>query len=290
MLKLRLPSLLHAGVVPACAAALIGLASMALAQPATQPATKPAIAKPVQNEDLPKPDAIIKQCVEAMGGQKRFDAIKSMDLVASISTPMGPMGMEIKSMRENGAMLIRNTMGGQDMMTMGFDGTVGWMNATMMGAGYQLMEEDEIEEMKNQASMQDMVGMMKKQYKDMATVDVVTFNEKECFKIGMVPKDDEAAGIHYAMFDRESGLLMGVEMTENDPQMGPMTVTMTMNEWQMVDELKFPKRMTISQGPMPIELVFERIELNKLDAAVFELPDEVKKMVDEKQPATQPAP
>ena len=269
-----------------------------LTQPATQPrfkpATAPAVTKPVQKEGLPTPEEIIAKSIEAMGGQEEFDAVESMHVVGTLQSTDTTASMDLKIQPNGDAILVSQSYDGQDIFTMGCDGEIGWLTAQQTGNTYQLIDLALVSEMRDQVSMHDVIGMIQKQYKDMATVDTVTIDNKRCYKIGLVSVDPTVTELHYAMFDQKSNLFVSLDMHHPGHELGhpKTTFTIKVTEWQSVHKLKFPKTLTLLQLGQTMLMRFDHIAINKLDPAVFELPKAVKELVEEAKehdtPATQP--
>ena len=276
-------------------AAFIPASPLQDSQPATAPDTptaKPAV-KPVQREDLPKPEVLFEACREVMGGKERLKGISSMSTEVEMSTPMGPMQMVIDRVHEGGHIAIKQMMGGQVMVITFYDGEVAWAYSPA-GDIYRLLDDVAIEQIKSQAGLQDIVGQIESQFIDHATVDDPTFAEKECYKVGMTPKESESNTISYVFFDKKTKLLAGMESLEESPE-GKLSVVMTIDEWLEIDGFKFPKIIRVVQTlggvKNPMDLTFKQIELNKVDPSMFDRPDEVKKQLAEREgeAATQPA-
>lgn len=278
--------------------ASLGLASAALSMPQMfqdapkdEAPAKAADTKPGVSADLPKAKKVIEDAIDAMGGRDAFKNVKSMMFKISITSPAGAAAMEGFTAK-GGKFLLKQEMGGM-MMRTGSDGTIGWMHHPM--AGYDLMNDEDLPEMQRQAEMHSILLRLDEEFETIETVGKADFNDKPCYKVRMVPKaetpqaDDEAVTEpeQFYFFDIESKLLSGVEATQKT-QFGEMTSTMRFDEWKKKGDLNLFTRVRFSQMGMEASLNFTELELDVVDNAIFELPDEVKKLAEDRKNADKP--
>ena len=292
----------------AAAAALLmcaGLAQECGAQtrPATKPATPPPTSRPAMPpgtqpasqpattaKDLPKAEEIVKAALEAMGGKKAFDDIKSTSIKATMSTPMGDMTLDMKS-AVPARFLLLQSFPGMGEMSIGSDGKVGWMNNPMAG-GLQLLEGEQLEQMRKQSNMYLIVFNLQEDFKELETVDRIQFNGQDCYKVKMTPKE-EGRPTQFGFFSSDSKLMQGMEITQDGPMGQQMTSTISFAEWKPIEKLHLFTKMNIEQAGMQVGMTFTEVEFNKVDPAAFEPPAEVKELLSKKageSPATQTAP
>ena len=248
-------------------------------QPATTAEEAP---KYEQRADLPTPDALFKKSIEAMGGEKALSKIESTQATATLTTPMGPMTLEMYTAKTD-KFLLKQGMPGIGETAVGSNGTVGWMNNPMTGM-YQLLEDEQIEQMKGQTDMHMILSRVKDEYEEIYTIDLTDFDGASCHKMVMIDNDleeGEAPNHPFLYVNAETHLLAGMEM--NDRGAGqPGSTSIMFQDWKEVGEIKFFHKMIINQMGMPLEMNYTLIELNNVDASVFDLPEEVKKLVEEK--------
>jgi hypothetical protein len=263
-----------------CALALVTAAGAQPAQPATQPATTaPAATAPAK--DLPKAATILQKASDAMGGADAMARITSLATTATGETPMGEMSLEVNSMKPDKFQL-KQTMGGNDM-TIVVNGKHGWMNA---GGEYQLLPAEALSEMRD-AKFHEALMTLAKDYKVIETVDQTDFSGKQAYKLRFA---DEGGGHEmFVFFDPETGLPLGRQSAQQTP-MGEMILTTTFDQWEEVEGVKMFKRMSIDPGGSPMEFNFTKVEVNKLDPAMFAIPAEVQELIKaEESPASAPA-
>jgi hypothetical protein len=284
----------------AAVAAMIVSTAGAQTAPATAPArppvtapkappasTNPAGSAPASTpaKDLPKAEDIVKAAMDAMGGKKAFEDIKSTSIKASMKMPMGDMGLDLKS-ATNGGFVVRQSLGGNEM-AMGSDGKIGWKNNPMVG--YQLMSDEELGQARRQSNMYNMVFNVQDDFKELQTVDKVQFNNVDCYKVKMVPKD-ESEPEQTGYFAVESKLPQGAEISAKQP--GQMPATLTYSEWKDLDKMHVFTKIDIEQAGFQMSMNFTEVQFNKVDPAAFDLPNEVKELASKKNEepaASQPA-
>lgn len=252
---------------------------------AAPPATAPAASQPAK--DLPKAEDVIKAALDAMGTKKVFEDLKSVAIKASMTTPMGDMSMDMKTLKP-GSFLLMQVLPGMGESSMGSNGMVGWSHSAM---GYQLLDKENLDQVRNQSNMYRMVFNVQEDFPTMETVDLVQFNHMDCYKVKMLAKDPEMPS-QFGFFAVEGKLMQGMEVSQEGP-MGAMTTTITFGEWKKIDPLTLFTKLSIDQagiqmGPMNIT----EVEFNNLEPTAFEPPAEVLDLVKAKaaEAASQPAP
>ena len=274
------------------------LNSTAFADDESAPA-KPAA--PAQaDSDLPSVDDIYENCIKAAGGREAVDAVKTLHAKVTVSM----MGMQMPSeqswSREGGRMM-KSTMMGE--MIAASDGTTAWNKSPM---GYALASEQEAEQLESQTGMFMFVIDFKKFAKDdMQSLEVVgeeAFDGKPCYKLQFTSKEENQGHVY---FDKETGLPAGLTQQEKNEQGEPGDkATMFLKEWKEVGGVKFfhlaameiepapnspSAGMAGADGKIHAELIIDELEVNTLDAKHFELPEEVKALVKEKESQPEPA-
>lgn len=243
--------------------------------PPTQPATQPAAPR----TDLPAAKDILNKSIEAMGGEKAFDELKSSLIKATFSNPMGEAKIEMYWMKPN-KVFIKQSMQGMES-TMGSDGSVSWMRTPM---DTTILDPDQARDLQDQSNMFRMVIRMRDDATELATVDQVKFNEFDCYKVRATDRKGQA---QFALFDVKDHLIRGLETDE--PGQGPAIVKFS--EWKEDTGIKYFTKVEIERMGMSMPLVFDEVKFNSLDATTFALPDDIKALLKEKEDGagTQPA-
>ncbi len=270
-----------------------GMTAVVLAGPTqdTKPAKQPAAPQAAAPaKDLPEAKVILDKSLDAAGGKDAFDAIESTTIKGEMTMPMGAVSLEIYTAKPD-RLFFRQLMPGGGEMAAGFDGEIGWTINPMTG-GYTLLGEEEVEQLREQADMQSMLLRLVEKHETTKTIDLTEFDGRQCYEL---LAEDEEAGENAAappahiFFDADTHLMVGMEMQDMSTG-NPIPILVKFKDWKKVGEVKFYHQMIIEQMGMQMAMNFTEVGLDNVDPAVFELPDEVKKLVDEQKeaPATQP--
>jgi len=236
-------------------------------------------AAPAPAGDLPDGRSIVAKSIDAMGGKKALEAIKSMTMNASIASPMGEIPMQLFWARPN-RVLVKQTIPNYGELVEAFDGQVGW-RSVLMTEGYQLLDELECEQLKNQANTHLTLLEIERECETIETVGDVQFDGRACRKVRFEDRDEPKAPEVFGLFDAETHLMIGMEMVERTPGI-PLTVTFRFKDWKKTDAVTFFREMHMSQRGVQATMKYTDIGLNNVDPNTFRMPEAVKKLVEEK--------
>ena len=254
---------------------LLGLAAFiysAASLAVTAQADKPAAAEKVEAK-LPPAKEIIAKFIKAIGGKEAYLKIQSQHAKGKFEMPaQGISGnLEVFHKRPNRLQVKVNIPAIGDVLT-GFDGKVGWsLNAAM---GPMLMEGKQLDQFKDQADF-DSILHAEADYKSMETVELTQFEKKDCYKLKLIKKNDQEITEYY---DVKTGLLVGMIMTQESP-FGPVTATNVLEDYKKFDDVLFATKVTQRMGPIEQTMILSMYKLNKVEDAVFELPEQIKTLV-----------
>ncbi len=230
---------------------------------------------------VPEAKEVIARYVKAIGGESALRSHTSRMMKGQMTFPDGMGGemsadLAIYSAAPN-KMLFEFSMEGYGEMKQGYDGEVAWVIDPMMGTN--ILDGAELEQMRDQADFYPELNYDKR-YKSMETIDEREFDGVKCYALKMVDNSDSES-THF--FETESGLLRGMSQTQEGP-MGPMDMTNINKEYKEFGGVKMPVRTEIEMMGATRVLTFTTIELDNVPAEKFELPAEIKALV-EKQNA-----
>ncbi len=238
---------------------------------------------PTAKKGGPAAEKLFEKAMDAMGGMKAFEAMKSMHVEAELSAMMLPEPMVIVLDHADGDRWLLNQQmpGGMGEIKAGSDGKVAWMHHPM--AGYQLLEGPMKEQMAEQTRIvrHDLLSQIKEEATELETYGASTFGDEEAWEVHMTDKDGEKSKLY---FSQDNGRILGVKST-SDSQMGPVDITITFGEWKEFGPFTLYTKMDMEQGGQQMSVAFKKIEIDKVQDSAFELPQEVKDM---SKPATQP--
>ncbi len=217
---------------------------------------------------------IIATHIKKIGGERAIKDIKSYHLVGKYLMPsFGLEGdLEVKYSRPN-RMLVKVDMGSFGTQRRGFDGVVAW---TMDGqAGAQLLEGDEMRTATRDATTGYNLLPTMQILDGVKLIGEEKFADQMCHHVE-VTYDGET---YTEFYSDKTGLLMGrVEMFET-PQ-GPAELTITLSDYKEFDGLLIATKLNHEVSGMEWVVNYSSFEANTIEPSVFDLPDEVKSLVE----------
>lgn len=228
---------------------------------------------------VPEAKEVIARYVKAIGGEAAIRSHSSRMMKGQMTFPDGMGGemsadLAIYSAAPN-KMLFEFSMEGYGEMKQGYDGEVAWVIDPMMGTN--ILDGAELEQMREQADFYSELNFDKR-YKSMETIDEREFDGVKCYALKMVDNSDNES-THY--FETESGLLRGMSQTQEGP-MGPMDMTNINKEFKEFGGVKMPVRTEIEMMGATRVLTFTTVELDSVPAEKFELPADIKALVEKR--------
>ena len=259
--------------------ALSGLAGLVLfAQAAlagAQDAKSASAEKP--KADLPAAKEIIARFIKVTGGREARLKHKSRHLRGKMSMPASGMfgSVEAYAATPNRGM-IKIEMTGMGVTRQGFDGKTGWAIQPIVGA--TLMEGAQLEQTRIESEYHRDLNKAKL-FQSIETVELTEFDGVKCYKIKLVAK---AAPPLYEFYEVESGLRRGSQMVAVTPQ-GEMPVTSIETEYKKFDGVMFATKTVQKVMMQEIVMRIESVAFDKVPDSIFELPAEIKALVEERK-------
>lgn len=230
----------------------------------------PAVAS---SQALPDGKVLVARHVAAMGGREALDKHSSLHMTGTFS--MAAMGIEgpVHVYRAKPDKFVQTiVIGSFGESAQGFDGTTAWANQP--GAGYMVLSGDMAVQAKQQADFfADFPELSK--YSTIETVAQEDFEGRKCYKVKLVKV---AGGETIQYFDVETGLAAGAIRTA-ETQMGKMDITIVLSDYAEHGGVKMPTKVIQKTPQGDVLLVFTTYDWDKVDPAVFNLPDGVKALV-----------
>jgi hypothetical protein len=222
---------------------------------------------------LPNAREIINKYIKAIGGRDAILAHKSMHGTGTVSVPAQGMTGTIEVFgAAPDLQVIKISMSGIGEITEGFDGTHGWSVNPMTGPTLKVGKE--LDQVKLDA---DFYSDLRdpKTYPDVKTVDKVTFDGRQCYKVEL-SRIDGSKDVDY--YDAESGLRAGVEGTR-ETQMGTITQTSIESGYKKFGKLLQPTLLTTKAMGVEQRITLETVEYDTVPASAFEPPAAVKALI-----------
>ncbi len=227
----------------------------------------------VAAQAMPKAQDLMAKHDALIGGRAAFDKYASMHQTGTLSIPMAGIegAMHVYRAKPN-KFLLQTSLGAMGEVMQGFDGTTAW--AIQPGQGPQLLQGEAGEAFKRQADFfADLHDGSR--IKSAETVGQVDFEGKKAWKVKIVTEAGREAS---EFFDVETGLAMGQVTTQESP-MGTIELTRVLSDYKDFGGIKFPSKMVNRNPQFEVVMTITAIEFDKVDAAVFNLPDAVKALV-----------
>ncbi|MEY5060534.1 MAG: hypothetical protein RIS45_455 [Planctomycetota bacterium] len=243
---------------------------------ALTPQDKPA-ATEVAKPTLPDAKELLSKSVDAVGGVEARAKKKSMEMKGTMEMPgQNLKGAIVSRYLQPNKMLTVVDLPGLGEMRSGYDGAVGWSSSKLQGA--RLMTPKELETMAREADYMKDVDPLKR-YDTVETTGAATIGGFDCWKV-KAKKGEETSTL---WFEKSTGLARAVAMTI-ETQLGKMPVTTIFTEYKEFDGIKLPVRTEVIQAGTKIVTAYDVVTFDTVDAAAFELPTEVKALL-EPEPA-----
>jgi hypothetical protein len=225
-------------------------------------------------KDLPPAQEVINRFLKEMGGKDTYEKHKSQHAKGTVEMP----GQQIKGSLELFAaqpnkMLVKIDLPGAGPVTTGYDGKVGFMVNPLIGP--MLLEGKMLEQVASQADFDHILHPME-DYKSMETIDLVPFEGQECYKLKLVDKSGMET-IEY--FSKKTGLQAGLSMRQESP-LGAMNVTTAVSDYKKFGDITMPARISQKIAGMEQVMTFDTVEWDTVQDDVFELPKEVKALLE----------
>ena len=262
------------------AATALLLAPIAPAAQDTPAATPPA-SEPAAKASYPDAKSLLEKSVAAVGGAEARAKKKSMEMKGTMEMPgQNLKGPIVSRYAQPNKMVTTIDLPGLGEIRSGFDGTVGWSTSKIQGA--RLMSPKELEAIAREADYMKDVDPMKR-FDRVETVGEGTFAGFDCWKVQGIKTTAGGDDKTVMWLEKSTGLPRGMTMSV-ETQLGKLPVTTAFIEYREFDGIKLPVRTEATQAGAKLVTVFDSIVFDAVDPAAFELPNEIKALL-EPEPA-----
>lgn len=197
----------------------------------------------------------------------------------TISVPsVGLTGTVVLYAMDPDRMLMIIDLPGIGLTRAGFDGTTGWSMDPLRGPA--VMEPSQVDDLKREAHIQRDLDLARDPG-DAEVVDLVDFYGTPAWQVRVTPKGSSPTMHFYA---KDTGVQIGMQMTTLT-QMGKIPVVMSMQKYQDFGGVKMPSKVVTSMMMQSQEITNDKVEWNQVDAAIFELPAEIKALLEARKKA-----
>ncbi len=252
---------------------LVTIAALLLA-PAYAQAPAPAPAKPVTATALPDARELINRHIKAIGGRDVILSHSSMHGTGSLSVPASGMTgeMEIFTAARPDRQYVKTFVKDIGEISEGFDGSHAWSVTPMTGP--MLKVGKDLQQAKLDA---DFYSDLRdpKNYPEVKTVEKVTFDGRDCYKVSL-KRIDGVEDVDY--YDAATGLRAGSVHTR-ETVMGTMTVSTVETAYKKFGDMTVAT--SLIQQVMGVEqrITLLTLDFDKVPASALEPPAAVKALI-----------
>ena len=201
-------------------------------------------------------DQVINKYLDAIGGEEKLKTIKSIKSVAAIEV-MGNRLEMLSYKKHPNKSFLSQTMGGNEMMKIVFDGEKGQMSGMQ---GNTTVEGKEAEAMKDQAVIFYELGYKERGIKAELN-GIEEINGKKAFKVTFTGK---AGDISEKWYDPQSGLAFKFKSAEGQ--------VFTIVDYKVFDGIKMPGELKFNAQGMDMTVQNESVEFNiDIEDSIFEI-------------------
>lgn len=244
-------------------------------KPETKEAPAAAEAKPAAN--LPPAREVLDRFVKEIGGREAMLKHTSQSAKGKLTMPgQGLEGvLEVYAAKPD-KFLLKVQLGALGSIVSGYDGKVGWSLNPLTGP--MLVEGKALEQLKNQADFfKDLHE--EKNYKSVETVDIVDFEGEKCHKLKLTLASGEKTTEYFSV---KTGLQRGGLATQ-ESQFGPVSVTSVAGDYKKFGDMLLPTRLSSKLSGLEQVMILTEVEFDKVPDSVFDLPSDIKILMQKKK-------
>jgi Protein of unknown function (DUF620) len=235
------------------------------------------------DEALPKADTILDRFVEAAGGKAIFEKHHNEVMHGNIEFAgrglKGTMTLYQVEPDQSRAVI---EIEGVGKIESGTNGDVAWDNSAIQGPRIKkgVEKSDAFRDAAFNAGL-----YWRKLYTKAETTGVETVNGHECYKLVLTPKEGNPT-THF--YDKKSGLLIKTATTRTT-QMGDIAAEGYVEDYRKEGDILVPHKLSNKFAGQEVQITVQSFEFNvDIPKDRFELPDEIKALLN-KAPAAVPA-
>ena len=233
-------------------------------------AIAPGVTAVAEDEKLPSAEEILARYVEATGGRKAYENIRTKVTRAHFKPPESETQATQIGYYSEPSNFFQETLGAPGgIRREGVSGDVVWYINPKTGPAIRdgILKDRSLRHAFLHRDLE-----WRKLYKEAKCTGTATIEGKECYKVAMTATNDDHE-IRY--FAKDSGLHIATDVGTEGP-MGGMQIRILFSEYRKTGALLVPFRWVQSFGGLEIEVVYESIEFNvEIPPSRFVLPPEV---------------
>ena len=191
-------------------------------------------------------ETVINNYINAIGGRKALEAVKSLNWVAQAEMQGMQLGLEMKNTIKYQSSVVVS-MGGNPLQKVIFDGEKGYM----MAQGQRIDYDDK----QNASAKAEAVPFPELSVKDAKLERVEPIDGKDAYVLSFQEGKE-------SFYDKVSGLKVR-EVTTREVMGQSVTSTVSLENYKEVDGIKFPFTLKQAAGPQEITFETSKISINE---------------------------
>lgn len=191
-------------------------------------------------------ESIVNKYINAIGGRKALEAVKTVKMDASAEMQGMKLGLEMTKTTKNQSSVVVS-MGGNPMQKVIFDGEKGYMS----GQGQKMDYTDD----QNKAAKNQAVPFLELTAKDVKLERVEDVDGKSAYVVSL-GEDQEA------FYDKETGLKIK-EVSTQEMNGQKVATTVLYDDYQEVNGVKFPFVIKQAAGPQELTFKINKVTINE---------------------------
>lgn len=259
---------------------MLGLQSIVTATP------DEAVPSPASVATPPTPSRLMTRCYRAMGGETALEKIESLSLEATVTIDTEPIAHLEMQFAQGGKSLVRFTITETDQAgvetksttSFGSDGTTSWEQLESGSSRYRLINPEELADRVAANNWLGRILHLGAEATDMETMGETIYMNSPCWQVRVTTKHDE----FFIYLDTETRFISGFrfpgQVTPDQDTPQPY-MDVIFRDWKPVESINLFHEVRLQQDSTSLTITYDAIELNKVPAATFQLPAEVKSLL-----------
>lgn len=225
-------------------------------------------------DNLPLPSALFSKHVNAVGGEQALQAHTTRTLNGKLIINAYGINGDLHIVAEAPDKVANTIELGQfGTSRSGYNGSIGWSMDQM--SGNRILEGEALQGMIQNADFYaDNLHLGKGSIKQ-ETIETVTFEDGEQFKVLLVDDDGEES---YLYFSKETGLLSGFDRLQFGA-MGKVPTQVRLSNYVEFEGVKTARKISSSQSGVETIIEIDSVSYDALADNAFELPTEIQNLV-----------
>lgn len=227
-------------------------------------------------DNLPLPSTLIAKHIEAMGGEEALRAHTERTIDGKLTISAYNIDGDLHIVAE-APDKVSTTIGLGQFGTSrsGYNGTIAWSMDPM--SGNRILEGEALQGMIETADYYADNLHLGKDAIQQRTIETVTFEDGEHFKVLMVNTNGEESFIY---FSKDTGLLSGIDKMQFG-MTGKVPTQIRLSNYVEFEGVKTARKIISSQGGVETIIETDSISYDALPDNAFELPAEIQNQIDQ---------